>query len=104
LTYISYTGSTATTYTTVGVIGSSTPKGWDASTAMAKSFDAHLDIDRLFDGEAKFRANDAWDVSWGGKAAFSGGGTGDNIPVTKSKYKIYFNDLDGSYLMIPNQP
>jgi hypothetical protein len=29
--------------------------------------------------------------------------TGDNIPVTKSKYKIYFNDLDGSYLMIPNQ-
>jgi hypothetical protein len=32
-----YTGSTATTYTTVGVIGSSTPKGWDASTAMAKS-------------------------------------------------------------------
>jgi hypothetical protein len=32
------------------------------------------------------------------------GGTGDNIPVTKSKYKIYFNDLDGSYLMIPNQP
>jgi hypothetical protein len=42
------------------------------------------------------------DVSWGGKAAFSGGGTGDNIPVTKSKYKIYFNDLDGSYLMIPS--
>jgi hypothetical protein len=40
---------------------------------------------------------------WGGKATFSGGGTGDNIPVTKSKYKIYFNDLDGSYLMIPNQ-
>jgi hypothetical protein len=39
-------------------------------------------------------ANDAWDVSLGGKAAFSGGGTGDNIPVTKSKYKIYFNDLD----------
>jgi hypothetical protein len=34
-----YTGSTATT--TLG-IGSSTPKGWDASTAMAKStFDAH---------------------------------------------------------------
>jgi hypothetical protein len=55
-------------------------------------------------GEANsVRANDAWDVSWGGKAAFSGG-TGDNIPVTKSKYKIYFNDLDGSYLMIPNQP
>jgi hypothetical protein len=62
-----YTGSTATTYTTVG-IGSSTPKGWDASTAMAKStFDAHswtLGVTSLNDGEAKFRANDAWDVSW----------------------------------------
>jgi hypothetical protein len=73
---------------------------------MAKStFDAHswtLGVTSLNDGEAKFRANDAWDVSW--EAAFSGGGTGDNIPVTKSKYKIYFNDLDGSYLMIPNQP
>jgi hypothetical protein len=57
----------------------------------------------LNDGEAKFRANDAWDVSWEVKQ-LSGGGTGDNIPVTKSKYKIYFNDLDGSYLMIPNQP
>ena len=39
----------------------------------------------------------------GGGTAFSGGGTGDNIPVAKSKYVIYFNDLDGSYLMIPNQ-
>jgi hypothetical protein len=41
---------------------------------MAKStFDAHswtLGVTALNDGEAKFRANDAWDVSWGGKAAF----------------------------------
>jgi hypothetical protein len=35
---------------------------------MAKStFDAHswtLGVTSLNDGEAKFRANDAWDVSW----------------------------------------
>jgi hypothetical protein len=35
---------------------------------MAKStFDAHswtLGVTPLNDGEAKFRANDAWDVSW----------------------------------------
>ena len=55
------------------------------------------------DQEAYDNSNDAWDVSWGGKTAFSGGGTGDNIPVGKSKYLIYFNDLDGSYLLIPNQ-
>lgn len=112
-TKLSYTlvpyanGAGATTYSTVGIIGSSTSKGWDASTPMVKSsFNAHiwtLGVTSLNDGEMKFRANDAWDVSWGGKTPFSGGGTGDNIPVSKSKYVIYFNDLDGSYLMIPNQ-
>ncbi|QSW90909.1 SusE domain-containing protein [Flavobacterium endoglycinae] len=100
-------GATAPIYSTVGIIGSATSKGWDASTAMVKSsFNAHiwtLGVTSLNDGEMKFRANDAWDVSWGGKTAFSGGGTGDNIPVSKSKYLIYFNDLDGSYVMIPNQ-
>ncbi|PWB24917.1 SusE domain-containing protein [Flavobacterium sp. HTF] len=102
-----YDASAAVNYLTVGIIGSSTAKGWDASTAMVKStFNGHiwtLGITSLNDGEMKFRANDAWDVSWGGKTPFSGGGTGDNIPVSKSKYVIYFNDLDGSYLMIPNQ-
>ena len=96
-------------YTTVGIIGSSTPGGWDASTKLTGSaFSKHVwslagDTAKLKDGEAKVRANDAWDVSWGGTTAFSGGGTGDNIPVAKSKYVVYFNDLDGSYLMIPNQ-
>jgi hypothetical protein len=102
-----YNASVAVNYPTVGIIGSSTSKGWDASTAMVKStFNGHiwsLGVTLLKDGEMKFRANDAWDVSWGGKTPFSGGGTGDNIPVAKSKYLVYFNDLDGSYLMIPNQ-
>lgn len=104
---VAYDASAAVDYPTVGIIGSATSKGWDASTAMVKStFNGHiwsLGVTSLNDGEMKFRANDAWDVSWGGKTPFSGGGTGDNIPVSKSKYVIYFNDLDGSYLMIPNQ-
>jgi uncharacterized membrane protein len=109
LTYklVPFDATAAKSYTTVGIIGSATANGWDASTAMKKStFNGHiwsLGVTALKDGEAKFRANDAWDVSWGGNTAFSGGGTGDNIPVAKSKYLIYFNDLDGSYLMIPNQ-
>ncbi|HEY1195434.1 SusE domain-containing protein [Flavobacterium sp.] len=102
-------GATAPTYDKdkIGIIGDATAKGWDASTPMMKStFNAHawtLGVTSLNDGGMKFRANDAWDVSWGGNTPFSGGGTGDNIPVAKSKYVIYFNDLDGSYLMIPNQ-
>ncbi|SHM67622.1 SusE domain-containing protein [Flavobacterium chilense] len=109
LTYklVPYDATAAKSYTTVGIIGDSTPGGWDASTAMKKStFNGHiwsLGVTSLKDGGLKFRANDSWDVSWGGNTAFSGGGTGDNIPVAKSKYVIYFNDLDGSYLMIPNQ-
>ncbi|MBP4139560.1 SusE domain-containing protein [Flavobacterium geliluteum] len=106
-TLVDYNATAAVTHSTVGIIGSSTSKGWDASTAMVKSsFSAHvwsLGVTSLNDGELKFRANDAWDVSWGGNTPFSGGGTGDNIPVAKSKYVIYFNDLDGSYSLIPNQ-
>jgi len=109
LTYklVAYDASAAVTYPTIGIVGSSTAGGWDASTAMVKSsFDPHiwsLGVTSLNDGEMKFRANNAWDVSWGGKTPFVGVNTGDNIPVAKSKYLIYFNDLDGSYLMIPNQ-
>jgi hypothetical protein len=102
-----YDASAAKSYATVGIVGSSTAGGWDASTAMVKSsFNGHvwsLGVTSLNDGELKFRANDNWDVSWGGKTPFSGVSTGDNTPVSKSKYVIYFNDLDGSYLMIPNQ-
>lgn len=111
LTYTlnAYDASSAADYTTVGIIGSSTPQGWDNSTALTQStFNTHLwslDLLALNDGEAKFRANDSWTKNWGTGSAFSGVGTQDgaNIPVTKSKYKIYFNDLDGSYLLIPNQ-
>jgi hypothetical protein len=102
-----YDATAAKSYATVGIIGDSTPGGWDTSTPMVKStFNGHiwsLGKTALKDGGLKFRANDSWDVSWGGNTAFSGGGTGDNIQVAKSKYLIYFNDLDGSYLMIPNQ-
>lgn len=108
---VAYDVSAAVTYATVGVIGSSTPLGWEGSTAMTKSsFNAHvwsLGVISLEDGEAKFRANNDWTPGWGDNTAFSGVGSTDasspNIPVAKSKYKIFFNDLDGSYLMIPNQ-
>lgn len=108
-TLVPFDATFSSTYTTVGIIGSSTPNAWDASTPMVNStFDPHLwriNLLSLNDGEAKYRANDTWDVNWGADTEFSGYATqgGPNIPVNKSKYKIYFNDLDGSYLMIPNQ-
>ncbi len=103
-----YDISGATTYTTIGLIGSATPGGWDVDTDMTQSaFNPHLwfinDI-ALVDGEIKFRADDDWAVNWGGGVEYSSlGDTGnDNIPVTAETYDVWFNDLDGSYILIPN--
>ncbi|MEM6800171.1 MAG: SusF/SusE family outer membrane protein, partial [Bacteroidota bacterium] len=49
--------------TSVGIIGSATPNGWDADSNMVQdAMDPHLwtmNID-LVAGEAKFRTNDDW--------------------------------------------
>ena len=103
-----YDVSGATTYATIGIIGSATPGGWDADTDMTQAaFNPHLwfinDI-ALIDGEVKFRADNDWAVNWGGGVEFSSlGDTGnDNIPVSAETYDVWFNDLDGSYILIPN--
>lgn len=99
-----YTGST-TAYTTIGIIGSATPGGWDADTDMVKT-DKHIwyisSID-LKKGEGKFRAENDWGTNWGGSTKLSGIGTngGANIPVDGGKYNVWFNDLDGAYMFIP---
>lgn len=100
-----FTGNAAVDYPTVGIVGSATPGGWDASTAMTKStFDKHIwsITATLVNGEMKFRANNAWTVNWGANTALAGKGTqdGPNIPVEAGSYKIWFNSLDGRYLMI----
>ncbi len=59
------------TLTTWGVIGSATPKGWDASTPL--TFDATtntwvINSINLTAGDIKFRANDQWDINLGGSS------------------------------------
>jgi hypothetical protein len=53
----------------------------------------------LTDGEAKFRANDNWDVNWGAGTFPTGTGeiNGANIPVTAGEYVISFNSFTGAY-------
>lgn len=101
----------APVYTTVGVIGSATPQGWNASTPMVQ--DPHyphlwmLNNVTLSDGEAKFRADNAWTVNWGGTDFPSGTSTlnGGNIPVTAGSYNLTFNDETGVYsFVIVNNP
>jgi starch-binding outer membrane protein SusE/F len=88
--------------TTVGIIGTATPNGWDSDTDMVQDPDSSnlwtLSIE-LTDGEAKFRANDAWDINWGDTDFPIGVGTqgGPNIPVIAGFYDITFNSNTGAY-------
>ena len=79
-------------FNSLGVIGDATPTGWDADTDMQFNADKqrfYVDI-TLLDGTIKFRADDAWDVNWGGADGVLASGA-DNIPVTAGDYRIYVN-------------
>ena len=102
-----YDASGAATYETIGFLGDATPGGWDEDTDLVQqSFDPHIwfanDVE-LSDGEMKFRAADSWDMNWGSNTFPSGKAVKDgaNIPVTGGVYDIWFNDLTGRYLLIP---
>lgn len=82
--------------TTIGIIGSASPKGWDSDVDMtyvpynaetkALGYWEAKDI-TLASGEIKFRANDDWAINWGGdvNALTQGGG---NISVDAGTYDI----------------
>ncbi|QMU27674.1 SMP-30/gluconolactonase/LRE family protein [Adhaeribacter radiodurans] len=93
-----------TTYTTIGIIGSSTSKGWDASIPMkpAAGNNPHqwqVTLP-LSEGEVKFIANNSWDVNWGNSPfplgiAIPGGA---NVPISLAgTYKVTFNNITGDY-------
>lgn len=97
-------------YTKIGVIGSATTGGWDNQVDFAQTpFNKHLWIlnTRLKGGdqEAKIRANNAWDISWGQSDGFPyGKGQNANDPNIKIKntgnYCIMFNDLTNEFSFI----
>ena len=106
-----YNPVTMPVYTTVGITGSATPEGWPDNgiqdvDMVASTANPHLwKISNivLSAAEAKFRANDAWDVNWGAGTPTSGQATigGSNIPVeAEGSYNVWFNDLDGRYIFI----
>lgn len=95
------------TYTTIGIIGSATLKGWDASTPMKPAADNnphqwHV-ILPLSKGEVKFRADNSWDANWGNSPFPSGiavrGGSNIQVPVA-GNYEVTFSDLTGDYSFV----
>ncbi len=80
--------------TSIGLIGTATPGGWDADTDMTYDVDqkAWVITCDLTDGAMKFRANDGWDYNWGGTPeALTQGGA--DINVTAGNYTIVLKAL-----------
>lgn len=82
---------TLTPITSIGIIGEAAG-GWDKDIVMTYDAASHTWIAKsvtLKDGEIKFRANGAWDISWGGtdlKKLTSNNGA--NIRVNAGTYTI----------------
>ena len=59
-----------TKITTIGIVGPAQDGGWDADTDMTynKETGAWETTINLKADEMKFRANDGWDINWGGTA------------------------------------
>jgi starch-binding outer membrane protein SusE/F len=102
-----FDASAAATYATMGVIGTATPGQWDSDTDMtATAVNPHLWQIAAFeatDGELKFREGNAWTNSWGDDTFPAGQGANandPNIPMAAGTYDIWFNDLDGRYIIL----
>lgn len=92
-------------FTDIGIIGNATPGGWDTDTDMKDD-----DGDGTFElviglsgGFVKFRANNSWDVAWGGSSFPTGTGStsGSDIAVTKGIYLVSFTPATGEYNFAP---
>ena len=94
----------ARTYTlspfSIGIIGNATPSGWASDTDMTYNpTERCWEIKgvELTDGEMKFRANDGWDLSWGGELDNLTTQNGPNIAVTAGTYDIkLYVDWEGN--------
>lgn len=87
-----------TPITTIGVIGDATAGGWDGadqdmtyvpynSETKAPGYWEIKGI-TLTDGSIKFRANDGWDINWGGDVNSLTTNNGGNIAVEAGTYDI----------------
>ncbi len=94
-------------FSSISIIGSATPGGWTEDTYLTKDnadpniWKANVD---LVDGEAKFRANGAWTINWGGTDFPTGVGvpnSNDNIPIDSGTYLVTFNTETFEYSFLP---
>lgn len=97
-----------TTYSSMGIIGEFSDWNLDEEMSML-DFNANnnhnwiANLTLNSDSELKFRANNEWTYNWGNNQFPSGVGYkgGNNIPAKAGNYKVYFNDILGTYLFYP---
>jgi hypothetical protein len=103
--YTSYNASSARDYTSMSVQGSATAGGSTATAINQLAHDGHIWYARgihLTSGDLQFITNT--NLVLGATTSFSGKATenGGNIPVVvEDDYDVWFNDLTGSYILIP---
>lgn len=82
---------TVTPITTIGVIGDATADGWGSDQSMTYDKTNRCWVIQnivLGNGAIKFRANDAWEISWGGTLNSLTTKDGANIDVAAGTYNI----------------
>lgn len=101
-----YSFDTPVVYDSVGMIGTAVSvdgfAGPDVNMETIDGITYTLNNYAFTNGEAKFRLNDAWDVSWGA-ASFPSGtaqSPGVNIPVVAGTYTVTFNKDTGAYTFV----
>ncbi len=104
-----YDAAGAETFASIGIIGPFT--NWANVLPMTKTAtNPHIwVVEQTFteDTEMKFRIAEGWSVNWGANADETkarvydkGRRDGPNIAVKAGKYKVYFNDLTGYYVLV----
>ena len=76
---------------TIGMIGDATPGGWSDDTPMTYNAAERCWEAKgvtLKKGDLKFRANNGWDINWGGKGLAALTQSGDNLKVEAGTYDI----------------
>ncbi|MDO6595437.1 SusE domain-containing protein [Oceanihabitans sp. 2_MG-2023] len=100
LNTLTYTMTDASSEDIWGLVGSSTPNGWDGTDwpLYPAGNDIYITYVTLLDGELKFRLNNDWGVNYGDTGV---DGTldsgGDNIVVTAGSYKITMDLFNQTY-------
>ncbi|WP_114759432.1 T9SS type A sorting domain-containing protein [Flavobacterium sp. AG291] len=96
-------------FPSIGILGSSTPAGWESDLDMTTTDGVVYTYENLVivvpssDPGVKFRQDDAWTTNWGGTGFPSGTASlnGANIPAVNGTYNVTFNLSTLAYSFVP---